>query len=84
MGMKAVTYTRNALRELKRHGNVAARIPQAIAEYAADPRSHANNVTQLVGSAGKRMRIGDFRAVFDESDLEIVVTRVGPRGSVYE
>jgi mRNA interferase RelE/StbE len=30
------------------------------------------------------MRIGDFRAVFEESDTEIVVTKVGPRGGVYD
>ena len=82
--MKPVIYTADAAKDLKRHGNVATRIRKAIAEYAADPAAHANNVTRLVGSAASRMRVGNFRAVFVETDAMITVTRVGPRGDVYE
>jgi mRNA interferase RelE/StbE len=82
--MKTVTYTRSALKDLKRHANVAARIRQVMNEYAADPRSHANNVPQLAGSSAKRMRVGDYRVIFEESATEILVTKVGPRGGVYE
>ena len=60
------------------------RIIAAVEEYAADPRSRANNVTQLGGSTAKRLRVGDYRVIFDESDTGILVTKVGPRGSVYE
>ncbi len=81
--MKAVIYTRNALKDLKRYRNVSTRVLQVMDEYAADPRSHANNVAPLLGSAFKRMRIGDFRVVFAESDTEILVIKVGPRGGVY-
>ena len=82
--MKAVRYTVGAAKDLKRHGDVAARIRKALGEYAADPSAHANNVTQLVGSTGWRMRVGDFRVVFENSESEIVVTKIGPRGEVYE
>jgi mRNA interferase RelE/StbE len=82
--MKAVRYTAEALANLRRYGNIAARARGAINEYAADPGAHANNVTRLVGSEASRMRVGAFRVIFVETDHELVVTRIGPRGAVYE
>jgi mRNA interferase RelE/StbE len=41
-------------------------------------------VRQLRGSTAKRLRVGDFRVVFEETASEVVVTRIGPRGSIYE
>jgi mRNA interferase RelE/StbE len=82
--MKTVRYLRDAQAALRRHGNVAGRLRKAITQYAADPRAHANNVTSLVGSAAKRMRVGDYRIVFEETEAEIVVTRIAPRGSAYD
>ena len=81
--MKTVRYTTEALRNLKRHGNMAARLRRAMVEYAADPAAHANNVTPLVGSSSSRMRVGDYRVIFVETDTELSIIRVGPRGSVY-
>ena len=82
--MRTVAYTLSAAKDLKRHGNVAARVRKAVAEYAADPQAHANNVTQLVGSPFWRMRVGDFRAVFEMTDTTITVTKVAPRGGAYD
>ena len=82
--MKTVRYTTEALRNLKRHGNMAARIRRAVEEYAADPAAHVNNVTQLVGSSSSRMRVGDYRVIFVETTTELSVVRVGPRGGVYD
>ena len=82
--MKTVRYSLGAARDFKKHGNMAVRARKAIAEYAADSAAHANNVTQLVGSPAERMRIGDFRLIFEETDTEIFVTRFAPRGGVYE
>jgi mRNA interferase RelE/StbE len=53
-------------------------------EYAANPAAHANNVTRLVGSPASRMRVADYRVIFVETEQELVVTRVGPRGNVYD
>jgi mRNA interferase RelE/StbE len=82
--MKAVRYSVEALANLKRYGNIAARARKAINDYAADPAAHANNVTHLVGMEASRMRVGDYRVIFVETDQELVVTRIGPRGGVYE
>ncbi len=51
-----------------------------IERYAA---SGAGDVTGLVGSGYKRIRIGDFRAIFEETPMEIIVLRIGPRGAIY-
>jgi mRNA interferase RelE/StbE len=82
--MKSVVYTVSAAKDLKRHGDMAARVRKAIGEYATDGIAHANNVTQLVGSIAKRLRVGDFRVIFEESETTLTVTKVGPRGDVYE
>lgn len=82
--MKTVRYTTEALRALKRHGNVAGRIRRAIEEYGVNPVAHANNVTRLVGASSSRMRVGDYRVIFVETATELTVTRIGPRGGVYE
>ena len=34
---------------------------------------------ELSGRSGKRLRVGDFRVIFEESDTEILVTKIGPR-----
>ena len=82
--MKTVIYTREAAKDLRRHSNMAERIERVIEEYAAGGMAHANNVTELIGSVGKRMRVGNYRVVFVETDAQITVVRVGPRGSVYD
>lgn len=82
--MRSVSYTASALRDLKRHGNVAGRVRKAMAEYAADPQAHANNVTQLVGSPFWRIRVGDFRAIFEATETAVTVVKVAPRGEAYE
>jgi mRNA interferase RelE/StbE len=82
--MKTIRFTREALQDLRRHGNMAARIRKAMNEYAADPAHHANNVTPLVGSPTSRMRVGGFRVIFAETAAEITVLKIGPRGGVYD
>ena len=82
--MKPVRYTADAAKSLRKHGNMAPRLRKAMADYARDPMAHANNVTQLVESKAKRMRVGDFRMLFEETEEEIIVTKIGPRGDVYD
>ncbi|MBX9907147.1 MAG: type II toxin-antitoxin system RelE/ParE family toxin [Beijerinckiaceae bacterium] len=84
--MKAVTYSRDALKTLRRMpANIAANIRAKIEQYAADPASLANNVTSLKGEPGMfRLRVGDWRVLFSESGEVVGVIRVAARGSVYE
>jgi mRNA interferase RelE/StbE len=82
--VKAVRYTTEALKNLKRYGTVATRVRKAIDDYAANPTAHANNVTRLLGSAASRMRVGGYRVIFVETATDLTVVRIGPRGAVYD
>jgi len=52
-----------------------------IERYAA---TGAGDVKRLAGSNAARLRIGDFPVIFEESETEIVVTKIGIRGDVYD
>ena len=79
--MKVVTCTVSAASDLRRLRSVATRIMNKIDRYAD---TGAGDVKRLVGSTSKRLRDGDFRIIFEETGTEILVTRVGPRGDVYD
>ena len=81
--MKTVRYTAGAARDIARYKAMSMRIRRHVVEYAADG-AHANNVTRLAGSTASRLRVGDFRVIFEDGPTEIVVTKIGPRGSVYD
>jgi mRNA interferase RelE/StbE len=55
-----------------------------IAQYAEDAASQANNVKLLVGVEAKRLRVGDFRVIFTETNNTITILDIGPRGGIYE
>ena len=84
--MRRVTYGRDALKALDRiPANTARLIRAKVAQYAADPRSLANNVKALKGDGQfLRMRVGDWRVVFRATELTVDVVDVGPRGSIYD
>ena len=82
--MKTVRFSPDAIKSLKRYGNTAARVRKAIEEYAAETGAHVTNVTRMVGSTANRLCVGDFRAIFEESETDIVVTKIPPRGSAYD
>jgi mRNA interferase RelE/StbE len=63
---------------------MAERISEKLAIYAQDPASLANQVTELRGGDGKRLRVGDFRILFEETATEIIVSDIGPRGAIYK
>jgi mRNA interferase RelE/StbE len=82
--VKNVVFLKSAAQALRQHRNMAPRIRAKIAGYAEGPDSLANRVTELRGSSLKRRGIGDFRILFEETATEIVVSKIGPRGSVYD
>ena len=83
--MKEVSYSRAAAKVLTRMSNKdRIRIIAKIAQYADDPAAQTANVTTLKGRAGKRLRVGDWRVIFEETNSAIEVLAIGPRGSVYD
>jgi mRNA interferase RelE/StbE len=82
--MKAISYTRSALKALRRMPrNTAERIMSKVDAYAADPASQANNVKALKGRNGIRLRVGDWRVIMDDG-VVLAVLEIAPRGGVYE
>lgn len=82
--MKKVIYSRQANKSLERIPlNEAQRIRRKVLQYAADPASQANNIVRLQGRDGYKLRVGDWRVIFDEDDRVIAVENVGSRGSIY-
>ncbi|QGN55561.1 type II toxin-antitoxin system RelE/ParE family toxin [Novosphingobium sp. Gsoil 351] len=82
--MKPITYTRAAIKVLRRMpANTSARIVGKIEAYATDPASQANNVTALQGRDGIRLRVGDWRVIMNDGAV-LAVLQVGPRGGVYD
>jgi len=84
--MHTVRYTADALKTLRRMPrNTADLIRRKVQEVAADP-AHARNVTKLKGRDGYRLRVGDWRVVYDldAGMLVLIVIEIGPRGSIYD
>ncbi|MEO8669416.1 MAG: type II toxin-antitoxin system RelE/ParE family toxin [Bauldia sp.] len=85
MRMAHVVYASEALRTLSRMpANVARTIRARIERYAADPASLANNVKKLRGRPGYRLRVGDWRVIFDRDGSVLSILQIGPRGGIYE
>jgi mRNA interferase RelE/StbE len=81
--MKEIAYSKSALKTLRRiPANVSATIRGKIEQYASDPASLSANVTKQ-GREGYRLRVGDWRVIFDEDGTVLAILEIGPRGGIY-
>jgi mRNA interferase RelE/StbE len=82
--VKEITYTRAAIRVLRRMpSNIAARIEAKVTEYAANPAALANNVTAMKGRDAVRLRVGDWRIIMHDG-VVLTILEIGPRGGIYD
>lgn len=65
--------------------NWQKRIVGKIKEIAADPYARHNNVTRLQGREGYRLRVGNWRVLYElhVDRLELWALEVGARGGIY-
>ena len=65
--------------------NWQKRVVAKVKEVADDPYAKHNNVTKLQGRDGYRLRIGDWRVIYELHDdrIELWVLAVGARGGIY-
>jgi mRNA interferase RelE/StbE len=65
--------------------NWQKRIVAKVEEVAMNPYSPNNNLTKLQGRRGYRLRIGDWRVIYELEDerLVMLVLEVGQRGGIY-
>jgi mRNA interferase RelE/StbE len=66
--------------------NVQRLVLRKLRELAADPYARNNNVKKLSGRPGFRLRVGDWRVIYELRDMELIVLVVtfGPRSSIYD
>jgi len=84
--MYSIEFTRGAAKALaKMPRNLRELVHSKIEGLARDPFGAAN-VKALVGQPGYRLRVGDWRVIYDVDSGRVVVRvlRVAPRGGAYE
>ena len=81
-----LTYTKRAQKVLLSLSRDTARqIREKLGMLAENPNVPNNNATKLQGRSGYRLRIGDWRVIYDivDNELIILVLDIGPRGGIY-
>lgn len=84
--MHQLTYTRRAEKALTTMPRSTARtIRDKLRRLAENPYAPNHNATKLQGRAGYRLRVGDWRVIYDiiDGNLVILVLDIGPRGGIY-
>jgi len=85
--MYRVIFTQRALKDLKAINKInryiQIRISEKLKEYAEEPLKHARKlINPKIGTY--RLKIGDYRVIFDVDGENIVVLRIGHRRSIYQ
>jgi len=78
-----IIWSESAAKQLKRLNRTVARhIYRKVEELSTDPY---RNVKKLVSERGFRVRVGDYRVIFDiDGDrLRILILKVGHRSKIY-
>jgi mRNA interferase RelE/StbE len=66
--------------------NIADIIREKIELIAHDPYADIPNASKLQGRAGYRLRVGDWRIIYEINNDEvlIIILKIAPRGEVYK
>jgi mRNA interferase RelE/StbE len=81
-----IVFTKQAVKSLQRiPRNITDLIREKLAQLAADPFAKHLNVTKLQNRPGYRLRVGDWRVIYEiqKEQLVVMVLKVSPRGEVY-
>ena len=84
--MYEILFTKQADRALRKMPPATARlIREKLDQLAQDPYARNPNLTKLQGRPGYRLRVGDWRVIYEleEDRLVILVLKVASRGGVY-
>lgn len=85
--MHQLRFSKSALKVLlKMPKGIAARMRAELMQIAVDPRACQGDWKPLQGSEFWRLRVGDWRAICEWRDGELVllVLKVAPRGDAYK
>jgi mRNA interferase RelE/StbE len=81
-----ITYTTQDTKSLlKMPRNTAKLIREKLEQFAVDPFASIPNAKKLQGRDGNRLRIGDWRVIYEvnKNEVVIIVLKVAPRDEVY-
>ncbi len=84
--MYRLTIQKSALKALRKiPAKQAQRIRAELNKLAEDPNRADIDAKPLKGRPGFRLRIGEYRAIYNRDDAiqVIAILRVGPRGDIY-
>jgi len=84
--MGAVTYTKKAIKGLRRMPRHHADNFRTALERIATGDSQGLDIKALQGREGYRLRSGDYRAIYeiDGEQINVLVLDAGPRGDIYK
>lgn len=78
--MFQIVYSKKAEKFLKKQDRpTQQRIMEAISKLPA-----SGDIRKLQGAAGYRLRVGNFRVLFDVNGLIIDIIDIGNRGQIYK
>lgn len=85
--MLSLRFAKPAIKTLcKMPTGIAKRMRMELDAVAADPAAYRGDWKPLQGSDFWRLRVGDWRAICDVRDGELIllVIKIAPRGDVYK
>lgn len=84
--MYEIEFSKTATKRLQRLPNhLVKRIIDKLRAIAKNPYESNNNVKKLVGREGYRLRVGDWRVIYEveAKKLRILVLEIDTRGGIY-
>jgi mRNA interferase RelE/StbE len=85
--MYKIEYSKTALKKLNKiPKNLVKRIQDKLTKIAHNPYDNHPNTKKLVGREGYRLRIGDWRIIYeiDNDKIVILVLEIDTRGGIYK
>ena len=81
--MYNIEWTRGALEELEKlESHISNRIIKKVDDLTEDP--YKRDIKRLKGISGFRLRIGDYRVIFEIEKETIILLKVGHRKHIYD